>query len=320
MSWFRLDDQGAFHSKVLAAGNEAYGAWCRAGQWCAAHGTDGQIPRHVAAQIAPPRIWKRLISVKLLDEIRSENDPFFIHDFLDYNPSKASLDERRQVRAAVGSIGGKRRVLNETVKQKLEQTSSKNSSKNQDDATVLLEPCLNPRPVPSRPVPERTDPEGEPPVVPHGGTTNSEQPLELPFGPTIAATNAKPKSKAKAGKVERSDEQKAAHVAVVEFWCETFKAEKQVDRVIITGHHGKEIYQLLELVQFDVVQATELIRNAFTHVFFREKRPCIAAILREPNTYRKPAQSTQRPGYGGQVAPTAAYWNDRDKELSMEHS
>lgn len=61
MSWFRLDDKGHFNAKVLKAGNEAYGAWVRAGQWSSDHGTGGYVPEDVAHCIAAPEVWERLI-------------------------------------------------------------------------------------------------------------------------------------------------------------------------------------------------------------------------------------------------------------------
>ncbi len=67
MAWFRLEGRGAFHRKVVAAGNAAYGAWCRAGQWSAYHLTDGAIPRAVALTIASARIWDRLVEVRLCE-------------------------------------------------------------------------------------------------------------------------------------------------------------------------------------------------------------------------------------------------------------
>ena len=41
LMWFRLAGEGAFHAKVIEAGDEAYGAWVRAGQWCSEHLTEG---------------------------------------------------------------------------------------------------------------------------------------------------------------------------------------------------------------------------------------------------------------------------------------
>lgn len=93
MSWFKLDDQGHDHPKVLKAGNEAFGAWCRAGQWSSKHLTEGIIPREVALTIAPVRVWDRLLAVGLLDQ---HPDGWAMHDFLAYNPR---ADEVRAERA-----------------------------------------------------------------------------------------------------------------------------------------------------------------------------------------------------------------------------
>lgn len=109
MSWFKLDDQGAFHAKVLAAGNAAYGAWCRAGQWSSAHLTDGAIPRAVAISIAPLSIWQRLARVKLVED---DDGGWRIHDFLVYNPTAVQVRDQREKRANAGTKGGKQKYTN----------------------------------------------------------------------------------------------------------------------------------------------------------------------------------------------------------------
>lgn len=97
MTWFRLDDQGAFHAKVIKAGNEAYGAWCRAGQWSSAHLTDGVVPIETALLVAPGEIWQRLIDVGLCEKI--DASAIKIHDFLDYNPSAKTIKRERAANA-----------------------------------------------------------------------------------------------------------------------------------------------------------------------------------------------------------------------------
>src|SRR4051812_28233572 len=97
MTWYALDDQGAFHAKVLDAGNEAYGAWCRAGQWCSQQLTDGRFSRAVAVTIGPWRLWKKLIAVGLCEDMG--NGELQIHDFLDYNPSAEEVRAERARKA-----------------------------------------------------------------------------------------------------------------------------------------------------------------------------------------------------------------------------
>lgn len=109
MSWFRLEGRGAFHHKVLSAGNEAYGAWCRAGQWSSDQLTDGRVPSAVAEQIAKPKVWAKLVEARLAHAIEGG---YQIHDFLDFNPSseqeRAKREEMREKRRESGRAGGKR--------------------------------------------------------------------------------------------------------------------------------------------------------------------------------------------------------------------
>ena len=51
MSWSKLCDTMAFHPKVLAAGNEAIGAWARMLSWCSQHALDGRVPREVQRSV-----------------------------------------------------------------------------------------------------------------------------------------------------------------------------------------------------------------------------------------------------------------------------
>lgn len=104
MAWFRVDDQAAFHAKILMAGNEAFGALVRAGAWSSAHGTDGLIPRAVALTIAPARVWRRLVEAKLHDGgngLAVETPSGWqIHDYLAWNPSAEQVRSERARKAA----------------------------------------------------------------------------------------------------------------------------------------------------------------------------------------------------------------------------
>jgi hypothetical protein len=66
MPWFKVDDQLAFHPKVIAAGNLAMGLWARAGSWSAANLTDGRIPRRMITSMgARTRDAQRLVEAGL---------------------------------------------------------------------------------------------------------------------------------------------------------------------------------------------------------------------------------------------------------------
>jgi hypothetical protein len=109
MAWMKVDDRLAFHRKVLAAKNEAVGAWVRAGSWSSGEGTDGMIPIDTALTIAPLRVWKRLCQVVLAHEVA---DGFELHDYLDYNPraeaNTAARAENLTRKREAGRLGGLR--------------------------------------------------------------------------------------------------------------------------------------------------------------------------------------------------------------------
>lgn len=96
MSWFRVDDRSAFHSKVLAAGNEGWGALCRAGAWTSGELRDGWFPFTVAQTIAKKPVWTRLVDAGLLTV---EADGYRIHDFLQWNPSAEEVRAERDRKA-----------------------------------------------------------------------------------------------------------------------------------------------------------------------------------------------------------------------------
>lgn len=174
MSWFRLEGRGAFHHKVLAAGNEAYGAWCRAGQWSSDQLTDGAVPRAVAEQIAKPKVWLRLVEVRLAHEVEGG---YQIHDFLDFNPSseqeRAKREEMREKRREAGRVGGKRsgevRRGEGDSNQKPtpgEPTTKQSASTGASSGTKQNEPP-NPNPNPLLPTEE------DPPNPPQAGGSGS---------------------------------------------------------------------------------------------------------------------------------------------------
>lgn len=69
MTWFKVDDNLAFHRKTVAAGNAAMGLWVRAGAWSAQHLTDGFVPEHMLALLGTASQSKRLIKAGLWAEV-----------------------------------------------------------------------------------------------------------------------------------------------------------------------------------------------------------------------------------------------------------
>jgi hypothetical protein len=93
VSWARIDDQMAFHPKMVKAGNEAVGAWARMIAYASAHLTDGFVPRDVALAIAgSKKLLDKMVAERLLD---AEGDDYRVHNFLDWNPSGADVKAKR---------------------------------------------------------------------------------------------------------------------------------------------------------------------------------------------------------------------------------
>jgi len=69
MTWFKVDDNLAFHRKVVAAGNSAMGLWVRAGSWCAQQLTDGFVPEHMILSMGTRAQAARLVKSELWSEV-----------------------------------------------------------------------------------------------------------------------------------------------------------------------------------------------------------------------------------------------------------
>lgn len=109
MPWMKLDDQVAFHAKIVKAGNEAVGAWVRAGAWSCGAGTLGFIPEDMATTIAPERVWIRLANAwvrpggaGLAERVEGG---WQIHDHAVYNPAQERAARRAKVSAARAEAG-----------------------------------------------------------------------------------------------------------------------------------------------------------------------------------------------------------------------
>ncbi len=109
MTWVRLDDNFPGHRKVLAAGPEAAWLHVEALCYCAQQETDGAILNAALAhltQFSKPKAVKlaaRLVEVGLWE---LNGTGWMVHDFLEYNPSRKSLEEKRVKKQRAGQAGG----------------------------------------------------------------------------------------------------------------------------------------------------------------------------------------------------------------------
>lgn len=105
MTWFCIDDSMLDHEKWIRAigegGDAALHLWLRLGTWCARHLTDGVVPAHVCKSLPGPRggktrarAWQALADAALIH--RHDDGSVTLHDYLDYNPSRAKVLADRQ--------------------------------------------------------------------------------------------------------------------------------------------------------------------------------------------------------------------------------
>lgn len=107
MPWGRVDDTFHSHPKVMSIPPDirmaAVGLHWMAISWCNAHLTDGRVPSHAiaalggtdeqASALVRARLWHRA------------GRSYRVHDFLDFNASRVSTEERHRARVEAGKAG-----------------------------------------------------------------------------------------------------------------------------------------------------------------------------------------------------------------------
>lgn len=109
MVWFRLDDDWPFHPKVIRAGKDARQFHCICGCYCGKYLTDGFIADSAlamlgaVAEVDPEVCAEKLVEVEMWER---GDGGYHLHDFLEYNPSRAEVEAKRAARASAGRKGG----------------------------------------------------------------------------------------------------------------------------------------------------------------------------------------------------------------------
>lgn len=108
MPWAKLDDTFYDNHKVVMAGNEAAGAFCRCLSYSARYLTDGFIPAEKLRDFASSRVIKRMVDHRLLEEL---DNGYWIPDYLDFNmESEKAKEEREKAKARMAELRAKRRA------------------------------------------------------------------------------------------------------------------------------------------------------------------------------------------------------------------
>lgn len=142
MPWFKVDDNLAFHHKVLAAGNAAMGLWVRAGAACANQLTDGFVADHMVPALGTVAQAKALVNAGLWTR---EKGGYRFHGWEERQPCKADVEAQR-----------------EAAKERMRKRRSPDVRANEHGTS---EGVRAPRPVPTRPDPNVVKKSGQSPSV-----------------------------------------------------------------------------------------------------------------------------------------------------------
>ncbi|CAL9348935.1 hypothetical protein SUDANB1_00421 [Streptomyces sp. enrichment culture] len=104
MVWFALDDGFDTHPKVRKAGNAAVGLFVRLGVHATKHLTEGHLDGDIVTAYGTAATIRKLLTVGMLHEPghgcprcpQPAADGYYIHDYLDYNKSRAQIEAARE--------------------------------------------------------------------------------------------------------------------------------------------------------------------------------------------------------------------------------
>lgn len=104
MSWFKVDDTAHTHPKLRGAGTAAIGLWTLGGSYAAQYLTDGIVHAHFVKTNATSPQLNKLVKAGLWHAAGHEclrcpqpaEGDYFIHDYLEYNPSRAKVTAERE--------------------------------------------------------------------------------------------------------------------------------------------------------------------------------------------------------------------------------
>lgn len=91
MAWVRIHDGALTHPKLVGLSDKAFRLWVWGLCYCQMHLTDGAIP---AAAIPQPVRTATVLSLAKLWDARDDGG-FDVHDYLDWNDSKALVTKKR---------------------------------------------------------------------------------------------------------------------------------------------------------------------------------------------------------------------------------
>ena len=168
MSWAKFDDRFSSNAKVLKTWHtcpQAIGLYVMAITHCAQHETDGRVDNYFILGLVPASRERQKIIDALIESglwVAIDTDAYLIPDYLDFNPSRAELDAKRQQDRERRAKGRQTQSDNAVVRAESERTRSRRDNDAQKNPSGIraesqARPMVPSRPDPSRPVPNATN-------------------------------------------------------------------------------------------------------------------------------------------------------------------
>ena len=164
MTWLRIDDDFPDHPKIHRLSDAAFRLHVRVMCHCAKYNTDGEIEKSRVAGWAKPKVIRECLSHGPNSEHgvwEERNETYFVHDFLEYNPSRADIEDARSKKADAGRKGAAARLASISIA----PATANGVARAKASARAPAQATVKQYPVPSRP---DRDPVPITPVAPLG--------------------------------------------------------------------------------------------------------------------------------------------------------
>lgn len=109
MPWANLDDNFPDHPKVAALSDGAFRLHTSGIVYCARYLTDGKVPKVQVPGLSPtyrPVHLRELVAAGLW---KAQGNHYIIHDYLQWNRSKAQVEAERDAKSRAGKKGAQNR-------------------------------------------------------------------------------------------------------------------------------------------------------------------------------------------------------------------
>jgi hypothetical protein len=266
VTWYRIEGNMPQHQKYAPLSDAAFRLAITAGAWCANMMTDGRLPKSMVAGLtrAPAakqlsKTVQELVDAKIWDVLESDIESFYIHDFLDWNMSRAQW----QAKKAAGSAGGKAKAA---AKQK--QPPKQKPSKRLAPASDSLE---------------------------QNSSTSSSAPLADSDSDSDLRSREDPEEKKEDLPRSPNGEPTAGldHKNLIAHYAETFTALRG-EKPAFGGREAKAAKALLDSVGRDLERAKSIVTNAYQDSFWGPKIT-ILDIAKDPSKFIGSNGKMQKP-------------------------